>query len=326
MSEVENALAIVETISAVELFAPGFIDPIIDRIAVEVREQANTLDISTPNSRSQLAALAYKVARSKTFIDGQRKTLVSDEKKRLAKIDAEGKRIWDTLESLQLEVRKPLTDWEDAEKERVADHEYALKTVESLASTAVLSSTSGIDSLIISVKSYQDRDWQEFSKRAEDTINSVLHQLYNLADEAKRREVEAEELAKLRKEARDREQKEQFERTVREATENAERSRIAAEERARVAEEQRKADAVRHEARLVEEAKRATQLERERADITERRTRAEAEAREADKENRKNKNSDALAAFVKAGLTHEAAKLAVQAIVKGDIPGVRMVY
>ena len=138
MSEVENALATIETFKKPCLrwtysLQAIYRHPIMDRIAIEVREQAKDLDISTPNSRSQLAALAYKVARSKTFIDGQRKTLVSDEKKRLAKIDAEGKRIWDTLESLQAEVRKPLTEWEAIEKNRVIAHENALALIDSTA-------------------------------------------------------------------------------------------------------------------------------------------------------------------------------------------------
>ena len=75
----ETALAIIETLTPADIFKPGAIDPILDKIEAEVRATAATLDISTPNSRSALASLAYKVGRSKTFIDGQRKSLVSDE-------------------------------------------------------------------------------------------------------------------------------------------------------------------------------------------------------------------------------------------------------
>jgi hypothetical protein len=90
-----TALVNVEAMTAVEIFRPGAIDPLLGAIKEEVRQQASKLDISTEPNRKAIASLAFKVAKSKTFIDGQRKSLVADEKKRLAAIDAEGRRIWD---------------------------------------------------------------------------------------------------------------------------------------------------------------------------------------------------------------------------------------
>ena len=73
--------------------------------------------------------MAYKVARSKTALDEQGKELVGAIKKQSGEIDAERKRVRDELDALKDEVRKPLTDWENAEKERVAAQEAALAEI-----------------------------------------------------------------------------------------------------------------------------------------------------------------------------------------------------
>jgi colicin import membrane protein len=65
-----TALAVIETMTPAKLFEPGTIDPLIERIKTEVRSVA--IDTSTGSGRKACASLAFKVARSKTFIDKQR--------------------------------------------------------------------------------------------------------------------------------------------------------------------------------------------------------------------------------------------------------------
>jgi uncharacterized protein (DUF885 family) len=96
-----SALAVIETMTPALIFGAGAIDPLLIRIRAEVTARASELTVETPTGRKEIASLAYKVARSKTFIDEQRKLLVKDEKERLKKIDAEGSRIWSELETLQ---------------------------------------------------------------------------------------------------------------------------------------------------------------------------------------------------------------------------------
>lgn len=339
-----TALATIETITAVDLFKPEVIDPILATIREQVITQAATLDISTPGNRSALAALAYKVGRSKTFIDGQRKSLVSDEKKRLAKIDAEGKRIWETLEALQHEVRKPLTDWEDAEKQRVADHEAALLSIQTMAGHCYPATSDQIQETIDAVKKYQGTDWEEFHKRASDTINASLHSLYNNHVDALKREEEVAELARLRSESAAREQKEREERIAREATEKAERESKEREEtaaqatrdaesRAQAAEDQRVESERQAAQRATEAAERA---ERDKAEAVEAEKRrqanvkskeeAETKAREKDKTHKADIHNAALVALVAVGLSEADAKKVVTAIAQGKIPAVKVVY
>ena len=116
----DSALLKIDKMTPEQIFAPGTMDPILEAIRTEVTRQAAKLDISTEQNRKALGSLAFKVTKSKTFIEGQRKSLVAAEKKRLAAIDSEGRRIWDILEGIAAEVRKPLTDWEQIDKDRVA--------------------------------------------------------------------------------------------------------------------------------------------------------------------------------------------------------------
>ena len=68
-----TALATIENKPATELFKPGAIDPILDAIRAEVRREAACLDISTEANRKAIASLAFKVAKSKTFVDKRRR-------------------------------------------------------------------------------------------------------------------------------------------------------------------------------------------------------------------------------------------------------------
>jgi len=220
-------LARIETITPAELFKPGTLDPILERICAEVRREAACLDISTDANRKALASLAYKVAKSKTFIDSQRKKLVAGEKERLKVIDSEGGRIWDELEKLQEEVRKPLTDWENAEKERVANHEAALKELVDAGAVCELNWNNpvwdvGMAHSRLAAIMASTYDWQEFHSRAVATVTVTIRQIKDAIAKREKYDAEQEELTRLRAEQAKRDQQEREEHIAREAKEKAE--------------------------------------------------------------------------------------------------------
>ena len=128
--EPSTALATIQTITATDLFKPGAIDMILERIEREAREQAASLEISTEVSRQAIASLAYKIARSKTYIDDRGKDLGESLRTQLEAINSERKRARERLDLLKDEVRKPLTDWENLDKARQAAHERELTGIE----------------------------------------------------------------------------------------------------------------------------------------------------------------------------------------------------
>lgn len=260
-------IVISKALSPVEVFTANGLDAILERIESETR--SIVLDISSKKGREQIASLAHKIAKSKTALDAAGKELVAGWKESAKKVDAERSRGWDRLEALQKEVRQPLTEWEDAEKKRVADHEENLVRME----TAVRSisehwQTMPLDDMQERLKAITEfnPNWQEFAGKAKLATEAAISAI--TASIVKRQAYDAEqaELARLRKEEEIRKLREHEERIRAEA---AEKARIAAESEAK-----RQADT--EAARVKVEQEKA---EQERVKI--RREKDEAEARAA---------------------------------------------
>jgi hypothetical protein len=252
-----------QTIVPVEFFKAGGSNDILTNLENEVRAQAAKLDISTKAGRDAIASLAYRVACSKKPLENLRKGLTEDIRKQKEAIDAEGRKADERLEALKIEVRKPLTDWENAEKERVANHEAALHLIEDEEQRAGMGWTvEEIESKIALVKQiFNSRSWQEFIERASKArimAVAALEQALFRAQEAIR---EKEELERLRAEAAERAIKEREEASARAAKEAAERR---AEEQARIARAAAERERQRVENERIEAEARAKQAEAEK--------------------------------------------------------------
>jgi hypothetical protein len=276
----ENGLAVLGEITAVQLFAPGQLEASVMQIEREAREKLAKLDISTAKNREAIASLNHWVARSKTFIDEKRKELVATEKRRLAAIDAEGKVYWNRLEALQKEVTAELDAWKEADKKRVAQLEFKVVEMTGLASIPYAATTADIEALITTFELMDMSNMQEFTSRAELATSQTRKALANALAEAQQRDASAAETKRLKAEAAAREQQERDERIAREARDKAvrdaeaERQRIeadkfAAEARAKQAEAQRVAaeeKAVRDAAEAEERHKQAIAEAAKKAD------------------------------------------------------------
>ncbi|MFB6449292.1 hypothetical protein ACFDR1_16890, partial [Bradyrhizobium sp. 1AS5L] len=211
-----NALVTIETLTPATVFTPGGVEAIISKLEADVRSVKT--DISTDAGRKEIASLAYKVARSKTALDDMGKDLVADIKAQASKIDADRRIIRDRLDALKDEVRKPLTDWEDAEKNRVAGHEQAITAMTQLLHTPA-SGSDDIRRYLGELSQIAQRDWQEFAARATGTADEVRASLNRSLAETVKREEEAAELARLRAEQVEREKKAREDQIAAEAAE-----------------------------------------------------------------------------------------------------------
>jgi hypothetical protein len=265
-----------------DFFKPNGSAEILEGIKAAVRAQAAQLDISTEQRRAKIASLAYAVAKDKNRLDDEGKNLVAATKEAIKAIDKERARVWDEMEALQKEVRQPLTDWENAEKERIGNHEAALKLIQE-ATTGPLTSAADVKARIADVNQLIDRPWEEFHSRAELLSRNVIMHLMRALEEAKQREAEAAELARLRAEAAERQAAERIQAIRDEA---AAKERRAAEERvaevARAAEQERKRiELERAEAEAKAKQEESRRIESERQAVLER-ERAEREAKETE--------------------------------------------
>ncbi|QEY70468.1 hypothetical protein [Pseudomonas denitrificans (nom. rej.)] len=346
-------IALVPKENALQVYsAENGLDPYLQKIRAEI--DSFVPDVSTRKGREAIASIAYKVARSKTALDGVGKDLVADLKEVPKKIDAERKRMRDLLDSWQAEVRKPLTEWEEAEAARV---ERIQSQVSRLADTDLTDmSAADIKASIVNLEEHViDARYEEFEPEAHRVKASSLATLREALAKREQYEAEQAELERLRAEAAAREQKEREERIAREA---AEAERLAAERRAQEErdaatrrEAEAKAAAERRELELklqaehaerekVEAQRRAEQAERdaqaraEAAAAAERqrqadeqaRLQAEAEAREKDKAHKKAINNEALAALIAGGMPEECAKQAITLIAQRKVPHIVIQY
>ncbi|MHB1660123.1 MAG: hypothetical protein ACYCRF_12620 [Acidithiobacillus sp.] len=352
-----SELAIIPKESALTVFTtPKGLDPYLAQIRAEIDQFVP--DLTTKSGREEIASMAYKVAKSKTYLESVGKELADAQKEIPKKIDAERKRVRDLLDAWKDEVRKPLTEYEAAEEARITAIKDDIAELQACAESTHLdkSSQTILDRLdeVKRIKVTEDV-YQEYTKAVEVARDLAVASLQTGVLAAERREAEAAELAKLRAEAAARAQKDHEERIAREAAEKAvqaeqQKAKAAAEaveREAKAAELRAKAEAdaaARREAELKLQAERA---EREKLEANARAERAEKEAqakaereaaekirleaealakREADKAHKGKINRAAKEAFVKGGLTDEQATLAVQLIAKKVIPSIVIQY
>ncbi len=335
-----NELVVLENINAVTVFSEGGVDDLLKKITDEAR--SIVADVETARGRRDIAAMAHKVAKSKTYLDGLGKDLVSDWKSKSKAVDNERKKVRDSLDTLKAEIRQPLTDWEKAEEDRVARHENNLSEIigageYSLSSWMELSAEAMSDRLKeIEAEEIND-SWEEFANDAAKAKDQTITQIKEAIAKREKHDSEQKELAKLRAESEEREQKEREESLRREGEEKAKREAEAkAKEESERSEREKKAaiqakeDAERRaeeaERNAARDAENAAQAERDRIDQERIAEEAAAKKREADNKHRAKINNTAVDAFVVVGLSKAKAKDAVTAIAKGQIPQIRISY
>jgi len=252
-----------------------------------IKEETDKLvpDLTTERGRKEIASLAFKVVKTKTAIDAAGKMLKEEAQATVTKVDAARREIRLKLEALSDEVRKPLTDWEQAEAVRV---EKVAEFLADLRQAGVVSAEDGaaqIESRLSAVRAHtldQDFDLDLFRDRIDEVRvlrGDVIAALDRGLERLRREESDRAELERLRAAAAEREAKEQAEAEAKAAAEAE--ARRAEQEKAR--EEATKAEA---EARVAAAAKAAEDA-----------ARAEAEAKaKADQEATERAHAEALAA------------------------------
>lgn len=307
-----------------------------------VSENARSVvfDMGVKKDRESLKSFAYSLARIKTTVDNHGKELVSGIKQQAAVIDADRKFWRDNMELLQEEIRKPLTDFEQAEKDRVNGHNAfimsfvvmsAPQAYENRDSSFIEGIVSEIENTVI------DDSLEEFKEQAELAKFKALDVLRAALADRQKYKAEQAELERLRIAEQQRIQQEREAQIAREAAEKATRE---AEEKARLEAERvqrEKAEAEQREARLKAE-KEAAELRAVQAAENERKrieaeqfaqaeaTRKAEEARLANVEHRKQICSEALKGLTDLGLSVDQGKAVLNAINKGLVPHVSIKF
>lgn len=314
---------------------------IIDQIKSQVEEKTKGVlwDLSKKKNRDEIASLAYAIARSKTAIDTEGKKLKEKYTVITSKIDADRKFARDELDAQRDRIRQPLTDWEQAEKDRKAKHENFISEIKKLSIQDNSSSQMIRDDIdFLTNEVVVDSSLEDYEQEAKLAKFETLEALRTTLAAREKYEAEQAEREAFEQAERIRWQKDHDERIAREATEKAQRE---AEEKARFEAERvqrEKAELEQREARLVAEkeaaelrAVQAAENERKRIEA-EQFAQAEAvrkaeEARLADEAHTKKVCAEALEHLaLLPGVNEQLAKSILAAIYKGRIPHVSIKF
>lgn len=327
---------------------------LFEKIATEARSVI--FDMSVKKERDALKSFAYNLARTKTTVDNYGKEMVAEIKKQSGVIDADRKFWRDNMDLLQEEIRKPLTDFENAEKDRVAKHEGAIAEIKNNALISNEATSNDIKEVISSVENaIVDSSLEEYEEQAKLAKFETLEKLRNALVAREKYEAEQAELERLRQAEIERQQKERDEKIAREAADKArveaeakaladrkraEQEKLEAEQRearlklekeqAELREQQLKQQAIEHEKQAEIDRQKAVEAECLRIE-QEAQAKADAElkeqqAREANKAHKKKICNEALQGLMSIGVSEELGKQILQAIHKGEVPHVSIKF
>lgn len=339
MSEL-TITTIVEQESLPELFGKRDGDkPAIEKIIDKLEAEAKSIvfDIETKKGQATCRSLAAKIASAKSTLDKMGKSKKEEYTVITNQIDADRRLAKERLQALQDEIRKPLTELEQREKARKAQHEA------NLAALVDLTYLVGAHSSVISerINTLQDKviddDWEEYKAEALEAKDFTLKALRNEFEVVKQREDEQAELARLRAEQARREQQEREERIAQEATAKAKADAERQAQQVAQEAERKEREQKEREARLIAEKEAAELRAKQQAEDAAKREREaiEAERLEAErleaKRQANKKHRDAI--FIQAkddlvanGIDEEVAKQVVRLIHANKIANVTIKF
>ena len=228
----------------------------LDEVYGHIEKMAKGLvaDVATKEGVSQIKSCARQIASAKTKIDNLGKQVVAELKKLPGVIDENRRNFREKMESLQAEIRRPVTEIEEREDEidRIkAVHQQLI----SADSATIRQNIEAVKAIALTAEK-----WKESLEKATKAVTGEINALETMLKAAEKREAEARELDELRK------KQEEAERIIREQKIREEAERKAREEaEARAAAEKARLEREKEEAeRKAAEAERAAQEASER--------------------------------------------------------------
>lgn len=333
----------------------GGAQSLFDQIAAQARSVVP--DLSTDKKRKEVASLAAKVSKTKVAFDNHGKTLKEQYTVITNKIDADRKLFRDQCDALRDEVRQPLTDWENAEKDRVAKCLEFLDEITEVAKPEFINNSAWqLKGYIETLENLKiDDRFMEFKDQAKIAKFETLEALRVALANREKYEAEQAELEALRQAELVRQQQERDAQIALEAAKVAEnlakeKARLIAE---RVAHE--KAEAEQREARLqaekeaaelreqalkqkaIDDAKQAEIAKQQAIEAERKRIESEQfaqaeyerkalEAREADVAHKKQICSEALKGLTDLGVDEAMGRVILNAINKKLVPHVSIKF
>lgn len=329
------------------LFTPQGVDAFFAEIEEKVK--GFKADITSKEGRDEIRSFARRIASAKIELDEQGKTLTDGWRASTDRVNAERKRLKEKFEGLQERVRQPLTDFENAEKERIKVREDRILEINNLYTFDTSKQTTEVlDGKLRRAEELIIFEWDEFADKAKAKFEEMYGILTGYKNEAIKREADAAALAKLQKEDEERKafaREEQLKKDAtiaaeakaqREAKEKIDAAQKAQDdaEKATKKAEQDKADVLTKAEEDKQKALQKAEDDKKQAVIDEQNRQAEQvrkdeeakQKREANVRHRTKLNNKALKGFTDNGIDVEIGKKVIELIAKGLIANIIINY
>jgi hypothetical protein len=158
------------------------------------------LDMAKPADRKTLKSIAAKIPKLKTKMDAWGSESVEDLRAQITSVDAARKDLREFLDEKRTEIRKPLTEWEEAEEARKTAINDELERIRGLGRIAFGATSADIQVKLDELPKFDAKFFGDIADEAEIVINGAYDALTtaktialnNEADAKKRAEEQAE--------------------------------------------------------------------------------------------------------------------------------------
>ena len=177
----------------------------------EAKRAAAKFDVNTATGRLNIISVSVTVRDKKVKLRKAADASKIEHQDIIKEINEGKKTVEDEFQEVQDEIRKPVTDWETADKARIQRHKEALEGLGIFGYSSDNASADIQNEIDVIERIKIDDSWQEFKGDAAILKDATLESLRNFLDLATRREAMEKELAERRAKDIEREKLEAYE-------------------------------------------------------------------------------------------------------------------
>lgn len=209
----------IEKINPVKVFAEDGLDTLLKQM--EEHYRSIVLDPTTPKGREEIRSVAFKITKNRTALFDKAKNLTEDWRVKTKAVNDERGRMEKRLLALEEEIRRPLTEFENREKQRVAEHERQIELIKAPLHGLDFHATQDQIREAIEMLPSSDRDFEEFQELANAEMTKAKAELERRLQERIKHDDDQAELERLRAQEKERQEQEERDRIAKDAAEAA---------------------------------------------------------------------------------------------------------
>lgn len=211
----------------IAIFTEKKLDVFLTQFEADVKSVEH--DITTKKGREAMSSFVFqKIVKTRTTLVKAMDAHTAAMKEQVKEYNSQRDEAADALQRIEDEVRKPLTDFENKEKDRVKAHDDALAALQATLDNLAMSADQAELRQRIETLNAEAREWEEFSEKATALKNRIRDTLNQRLQDRIKADDDAAELARFRQAELDRQQQERDDKIAADAREDARKQADAA--------------------------------------------------------------------------------------------------